>query len=195
MEGVVKIHSVLAGAAALAALVLAAAPVQAATEMFSFSDSTDGIFANGSFLTSNTANADGTFDIISITGNVIDDRSKAPNPVPDTIMTLIANPSDPTPTVADGFIYDNHTPLNTNGVLFQGASGAIYNLWSNGGPSNDAAGELYTYGGPVANFDAHGTLDVGPVPEPAAWAMMLVGFGALGGALRYARRKQALAAA
>jgi hypothetical protein len=32
------------------------------------------------------------------------------------------------------------------------------------------------------------------VPEPATWAMMLVGFGALGTAIR-ARRKQALAAA
>ena len=193
MEGALKIHSVLAGAAALAALVLAAAPVQAATEMFSFTDSVDGIFANGTFLTSNTANPDGTFDIISVMGNVIDDRSMTP--VPDTIMTLIGNPNDPTPTVADGFIYDDHSPLNTNGVLFQGASGAIYNLWSNGGPSNNAAGELYTYGGAVPSFDAHGTLSVGPVPEPAAWAMMLVGFGALGGALRYSRRKQALAAA
>lgn len=34
----------------------------------------------------------------------------------------------------------------------------------------------------------------GPVPEPAAWAMMLVGFGAIGGAMRM-RRKTALAAA
>jgi hypothetical protein len=29
------------------------------------------------------------------------------------------------------------------------------------------------------------------VPEPAAWAMMLVGFGGVGGALRMARRKTA----
>ena len=29
----------------------------------------------------------------------------------------------------------------------------------------------------------------GAVPEPATWAMMLVGFGAIGGALRYRRRK------
>ena len=187
-----KIHSVLAGAVSLAALVLAAAPVQAATEMFSFTDSSDNIFANGSFVTSNTANPDGTFDITSVTGSVVDDRSGTP--IADMI-TLIGNPNDPTPTVADGFIYDDHSPLNTNGVLFQGASGAIYNLWSNGGPSNNAAGELYTYGGAVPSFDAHGTLSVGPIPEPAAWTMMLVGFGALGGALRYSRRKQALAAA
>ena len=30
---------------------------------------------------------------------------------------------------------------------------------------------------------------VAPVPEPATWAMMLLGFGAVGGAARYRRRK------
>jgi hypothetical protein len=35
----------------------------------------------------------------------------------------------------------------------------------------------------------------GGVPEPAAWALMLIGFGGLGAAMRYNRRKQALAVA
>lgn len=35
----------------------------------------------------------------------------------------------------------------------------------------------------------------GGVPEPAAWSLMLIGFGGLGGAMRYSRRKAALAAA
>lgn len=184
-----KIRSVLAGAFSVAALILSAAPVQAAVEAFSFSDNVDGIFANGDFTVANTANANGTFDITNITGTVINDSTGVP--AADVIGGLIANPSDPNPTIADGFIYDNVTPLNTNGVLFQGATtGAIYNLWSNGGK----AGELYTYGLPgVPNFDALGTLTLG-VPEPATWAMMLVGFGGLGGALRGARRKRALAA-
>ena len=34
-----------------------------------------------------------------------------------------------------------------------------------------------------------------PVPEPATWAMMLIGFGGIGGAMRIARRKQAAVAA
>ncbi|HEX4180914.1 MAG TPA: PEPxxWA-CTERM sorting domain-containing protein [Caulobacteraceae bacterium] len=34
-----------------------------------------------------------------------------------------------------------------------------------------------------------------PVPEPAVWAMMLVGFGAVGGALRTTRRKNGAVAA
>ena len=194
MEGVLKIQSVLAGAVSLAALALIAAPAQAATELFNFQDNVDGIFAIGSFTTSDTANVNGTFDILGISGTVMN-ATNLSSPLVDQISTLITNPGQPNPTVASGFIYDDVTPLNTNGVLFQGASGAIYNLWSNGGPSNNADGELYTYGGAVPNFDAHGTLSVTPVPEPAAWAIMLVGFGALGGALRYSRRKHALAAA
>lgn len=34
--------------------------------------------------------------------------------------------------------------------------------------------------------------DSGAVPEPATWAMMRLGFGAIGGALRFGRRKQAV---
>ncbi|HEX2815778.1 MAG TPA: PEPxxWA-CTERM sorting domain-containing protein, partial [Phenylobacterium sp.] len=39
------------------------------------------------------------------------------------------------------------------------------------------------------------TADVGGVPEPATWAMMLVGFGGLGACLRRRRAGMALAAA
>ncbi len=35
--------------------------------------------------------------------------------------------------------------------------------------------------------------NVGGVPEPATWAMMLTGFGMVGGATRYRRRKTAIA--
>jgi hypothetical protein len=33
---------------------------------------------------------------------------------------------------------------------------------------------------------------VSAAPEPAAWAMMMVGFGLIGGAIRYRRRKTTL---
>ena len=36
---------------------------------------------------------------------------------------------------------------------------------------------------------------VGDVPEPASWAMMLLGFGAVGGAVRGQRRKLSFAVA
>ena len=62
MEGVLKIQTLAAGAFSMAALVLASAPAQAATELFSFSDGADGIFANGQFITSDTPNALGTYE-------------------------------------------------------------------------------------------------------------------------------------
>jgi len=183
-------RTIFAGVLSAAALAFAAAPSQAAVEVFQFNDNVDGIFAFGDLTVSDTANANGTFDITNITGSVIDDRSGTPTV--DAISFEIPNFNDPNPTVAFGFSYDDVMPLNINGVLFQGASADIYNLWSTGG----STGELYTYGdGALPAFDAHGTLSVGAVPEPASWAMMLMGFGALGGALRIRRRKQALAAA
>jgi hypothetical protein len=189
MEGIMKIKSFLTGAVAVASLALSAASAQATTDVFNFADNVDGIFAIGTFTIDDTANASGTFDITNVTGTVID--AQPATPVVDQIVGLVGNPSSPSPTDNFGFIYDNVTPLNVNGVLFSGQSGALYNLWSNGGTN----GELYTYGlNGVPNFDAHGTLSVGGVPEPATWAMMLIGFGGLGASLRGARRKASLVA-
>jgi hypothetical protein len=39
------------------------------------------------------------------------------------------------------------------------------------------------------------SLSIAPVPEPASWAMMLVGFGGLGATLHASRRKAAIATA
>jgi hypothetical protein len=188
LEGEVNIKAILAGAAAGACVILSAATAQAATEVFTFTDNVDGIFAQGAFNVADTANAHGTFDITGVTGTVTTDFGA---PAVDVIQGLIGSPNTPDPTNNFGFIYDDVTPLDVDGVLFSGMSNAIYNLWSNGGTS----GELYTYGLPgVPAFDARGTLSVGSVPEPSAWAMMIMGFGALGGALRAARRGMTFAA-
>lgn len=45
----------------------------------------------------------------------------------------------------------------------------------------------------VANFQANTSFATGAVPEPATWAMMMVGFGAIGGAMRYRRKGVRLA--
>ena len=47
---------------------------------------------------------------------------------------------------------------------------------------------------PSIVINAAGSLTTGGVPEPATWAMMLVGFGGIGAAMR-SRRKVAVAAA
>lgn len=110
--------------------------------------------------------------------------------------TLIANPN------ADGsfktspsvqFNYDNlydctiganqtTTGFNNNGLLFS-VGGQEYNLFSNG----TAPYMLYAQNG-VNESVTFSTA----VPEPAAWALMLVGFGLAGGAMRL-RRQVALA--
>ncbi|MGB7418040.1 MAG: PEPxxWA-CTERM sorting domain-containing protein [Erythrobacter sp.] len=49
-------------------------------------------------------------------------------------------------------------------------------------------------GSPQVGFDAlsFGIAQTGAVPEPTTWAMMLLGFGFIGGAMRFARRGQKL---
>lgn len=68
-------------------------------------------------------------------------------------------------------------------TLSASASGTAYAVFGGVGFNN----ESNVYGD---NF----TFDGGAVPEPAAWALMLVGFGGLGAALR-SRRRTALSAA
>ena len=54
-----------------------------------------------------------------------------------------------------------------------------------------------TTGGPVAGSSGQVVVsyDVGAVPEPASWALMIAGFGIVGGALRSTRKSQQLLAA
>jgi hypothetical protein len=47
----------------------------------------------------------------------------------------------------------------------------------------------------VQTFDYRVTItDLGAVPEPATWGMMIIGFGAMGSAMRARRRANALVA-
>ncbi len=71
------------------------------------------------------------------------------------------------------------------GIVFDIAGGDAVNLWSNG-----AAPWGFSYG--VGVTDGVSVLDyTGPVsaPEPAAWALMLLGVAGVGGALRASRRR------
>jgi hypothetical protein len=67
--------------------------------------------------------------------------------------------------------------------IFQGATGSFTNV-----------GTVDVRGGPPSrlalNFE--GTIDAPAVPEPATWGMMLLGFGAVGAAMRRHKRRMAV---
>ena len=87
-------------------------------------------------------------------------------------------------------------------TLFSGAPGSGVSVASSvgtTGPTLEATispGAYYLQTGPITvNKElVSGSIDFAAVPEPTTWAIMLVGFGAIGGAMRSTRRKQAGAA-
>jgi hypothetical protein len=184
-------------------MALGAGHVQAATWILDYT-ATNGASPTQASVTveiSDLLNAVGGHDVTGISGQVDG----------DAITGLIANPGQPFPSYsADGwFIFDNvvwpgGAPVISNpGLFFTGASGDEYNLFS-----DDASTfELYDARAGVG-YVAHsvGTLaaseirDLGPggenvvgVPEPAAWTMMILGFGGVGAMLRRRRSRPATA--
>jgi len=194
--GCFAMKSFLKFGAGLAALsVLAAAPVQAATWILDYA-ATNGAApaqANLTVTTSDSLNAVGGYDITAIGGDVDG----------DAVTGLIANPGQPFATVsADGlFVFDNvlwsagAPALSNAGLFFSAASGDEYNLFSDSADTY----ELYRANSDVGYLaNSVGALSVGegfgpgggPVPEPASWTLMILGFGGIGAALRR-RRGQA----
>lgn len=95
--------------------------------------------------------------------------------------------------------------IDTLGIGFESSSGkfyAIYEDFGNVGPAYACGGvsQPYCIEGPNAASDVGNganvqalptlsiTLENAPVPEPAAWGLMLAGFGGLGAAMRLRRR-------
>jgi PEP-CTERM motif len=75
-------------------------------------------------------------------------------------------------------------------------STGFYCNWTAIGVSFSGIAKSIDFGG-GANFVAYdditfGSATPGAVPEPATWAMMIGGFGMVGGAMRYRRRKTAV---
>jgi hypothetical protein len=91
----------------------------------------------------------------------------------------------------------SNLPINSLIGLFNGPSAAVFEIGNGGSfvvPTGATALYLavadgYQWNNNIGSFSA-----IAAVPEPATWAMMLVGFGGLGAAMR-ARRKTLAAAA
>ncbi|HZC38082.1 MAG TPA: PEPxxWA-CTERM sorting domain-containing protein [Sphingomicrobium sp.] len=107
----------------------------------------------------------------------------------------------------DGLFYPGGSPQTATSYPFSGGVFDIYglvftlsggdsvDLWSNG----NVPGTGLNYGVGVTDgtsvLDYASPVSLAAVPEPATWAMMLIGFGAIGLPLRAARRKRKLGSA
>ena len=161
-------------AIAIAAAALVASPASAAQVLFSFAG--EGQTGSGTFTTATPQGSGGTaitgisglFNGFAITG--LSDFAGADN------LFFFADP----------------IKLSFDGVSFTSAGGDTGNLYySSRGtyavfkPVTNASGDSDT-----AIFDVTASftpLGAGAVPEPGVWAFMVLGFGALGGALRRRR--------
>ncbi len=195
-----RLKTFLAGLTTAATLV--AGTARAATWLLDYA-STGGSpqVADLTLSTSDVLNAVGGFDVTGISG-LVDG---------DTVTGLISNPGQPFANYsADGmFRFDNvlwsvGAPVLSNpGLFFHGASGNEYNLFSD----NAATYELYRAQSGVGYLaNSLGSVQISRVvlppldggyrgaagglgvPEPNTWAMMIIGFGAVGAALRLRRR-------
>jgi hypothetical protein len=203
MRGLVRYAAVTISALTLS-VGMSSGAAQASTWVIDYTANNPGDMPYSAMLNvtaSDMLNAASGYDITGIGGNVDG----------DPITALVANPHQATASAsysADGqFIFDNiiwpagAPQLSNPGILFMGSSGHEYNIFS-----DDAVHyELYKatpFGGYNANsrgtisvtesFPASFDLRSPGVPEPASWALMILGFGAVGAVLR---RRQARGAA
>jgi hypothetical protein len=188
------LFSTLACAAALGAASTASATVYDFTFVGSTYDITD-----GTFTTASTLNSDGTYNIVSASG----DLTSSDSSLPQGAFTLVPGNGVSIPTTDGAEDYSNlYTPgaasFADNGLELAGAGGLEINIYNGpnagfGGCASDCL-SVPQAGGSLYNPGDAGGVSITAVPEPATWAMMFLGFGGLGVAMRSQRRKLALAA-
>jgi hypothetical protein len=132
----------------------------------------------------------------------------------DALIGIFLDASTPTSGVSGGYQGplsfvsgpDYQNPSNVGPGAYAPALDQIFLIGDGSGETFTApAGSTRLYlavadsiGGSTGNLGALSvdfTGGVAVVPEPATWALMLIGFGGLGAAMRHNRRKQALAVA
>ncbi|MGZ3377922.1 MAG: PEPxxWA-CTERM sorting domain-containing protein, partial [Phenylobacterium sp.] len=171
-------RSALCGAAvtALAFGVALAGSASATTFLFSYTSN------DGTQSASGTLNADlvapGQYDATSGTITAF-------GPLEAGVGTLIANPNSPNTAGSPSgfFTYDDQllpgqNPLITNPGLLFAIGGDEVNIFSNGPGPQTYQFYVNNGGNDLGNFALSQV--GGGVPEPAAWALMILGFGGVG---------------
>lgn len=197
------------------ALALAASAAQAAPVIYTLSGAWKGTFNNVAF--TDTAF---TFNAVGDTSQIDTQQAGAEFlQLQSASVTLdgfgtfsLLNPTRMTHSLFSGqFSFDQYTPALRNVVLFTGSP--ALSLGTSIAPYTAAFAEIIgdatpTSGGMLQFELSVGEPDItfssqvypdrdvpGPgVPEPATWAMMLMGFGGLGAAMRSRRKRAAVAA-
>jgi hypothetical protein len=171
----VKISVFLASASIATALTLAGSAARA--DIFDFSYTGDGFSGSGDFTTGVVGSP---YQIIAISGIANG----------EAITGLSSYAGSDNQLFFPGPLY-----ADFGGISFSTVS-ASYNLTDFTGSmsiltsTNDPGGS----GGNSVPIDISVSREVGSVPEPASWAMMLIGFGGLGALLRRRRGQVALTA-
>jgi len=165
-------------AVAAGAALMAAAPFANAATVLNFTFSPDGNSAVASFNSSGTGTTFSDTYTFTLPAGFASTAltSAAVNGTTDTAFTSVAM---------------NGTTLTTNSTGTIDEKSLIHvavNPGANTLVVNGTSGGLYSYGGNISFM----RLTAG-VPEPAGWAMMILGFGSAGAMLRH-RRRTALAA-
>jgi len=126
----------------------------------------DGLeYANGKLI-SNRDDGGSIYDVYDLSGNLLQ-------------SAFITSPLTSTGIAFDGTNYYTDNVYNSSFNVFDGSGTFIKTISFNGG--------TYHLGEDLSvNYAARG--DTGGVPEPATWALMLAGFGAMGLMLRRDRR-------
>jgi hypothetical protein len=177
-----KLASILAGAAALCAVT-----ASAEAKVYDFSFTGEDVSGSG-VITTVDAGSPSTVD--SITGTVFDSEVGAG---PFTIEGLSSYAG------ADNLLIPVAAPfVDFAGLSFTTDAGGDFNLGLGGGGPLGLilnSSVLNPSGMPVSfpgSVNISLKVTAAGVPEPAAWAAMLIGFGGIGAAMRGVRRKQAV---
>lgn len=132
----------------------------------------------------------GTFSAIlnlNVTGGVATSISGFRNGVAITGLS--------TYSLADNAVSAVAPFVTTGGISYTITGGQIFNLYRIGSAyreTNSITDPAGTGVGPSNVFliaAARAEISAGPVPEPATWALMLIGFGMVGYGLRHSRRR------